>query len=227
MSVLTHLVNFLFPAECHICGAPLAPHERFACTHCLSTLPRSGYHRRHLNPMEERFAGMFRFEKATGHFLYSRGSALSELIQDMKYRHFPEIGDMLGALAARELAATGFFYGVDVIVPVPMHFWKQAKRGYNQTHHIAQGIGKETGIPVSLALKAVKGHKTQTSLTHEQRLANTAGLFKVALPDEVRGKHVLLVDDVCTTGSTLTSSADALWEAKPSELTLFTLGVTF
>lgn len=224
---LDDLLNFMFPRRCHICEVTLASHERFICSHCLSKLPRSGFHRRKLNPMEERFAGIFPFERATGHFLYSRDSSLSSLIQDMKYRRFPAIGDMLGEVAATELYTTGFFSDADLIVPVPMHRWKQLKRGYNQTHHIANGISKATGIPVSLSLKAVRPHKTQTALSREERLANTAGLFCVSKPEEIEGRHVLLTDDVCTTGSTLIASAEALLKAKPRALTLFTLGVTF
>ena len=225
--LLTHLTNFIFPPECHVCGAPLAPHERFACTHCLGMLPRTGYHRRDLNPMEERFAGQFRFERATGHFFYTRDSALSKLIQDMKYRHFPAIGNMLGNLAASELYPTGFFSDTDVVVPVPMHFLKQAKRGYNQTHHIARGIGEATGLPVSTALRARRTHRTQTLLSREQRLENTSGIFKVTDTTPIEGKGVLLVDDVCTTGATLISAAEAIWKANPATLTIFTLGVTF
>ncbi len=225
--MLTDLLNILFPRKCHICDSPLAPHERFACTHCLAALPRSGFHRRKPNPMEERFAGIFPFERATGHFLYNRDSPISTLIQDMKYRHFPSIGNMLGEMAGSELFSTGFFSDVDVIVPVPMHRWKQIRRGYNQVHHIAEGLSQATGIPVSLTLKAVRSHRTQTALSREERLANTSGLFKVDDPNEIAGRHILLIDDVCTTGSTLISSAEVIWQSRPKALTLFTLAVTF
>ncbi|MDE6768501.1 MAG: ComF family protein [Muribaculaceae bacterium] len=225
--MLTDLLNILFPRKCHICDSSLAPHERFACSHCLADLPRSGFHRRKLNPMEERFAGIFPFERATGHFLYNRDSPLSTLIQDMKYRHFPSIGNMLGEIAGKELFSTGFFSDADLIIPVPMHRWKQIRRGYNQVHHIADGLSQATGIPVNLTLKAVRSHRTQTALNREQRLANTSGLFKVENPDEVAGRHILLIDDVCTTGSTLISSAETIWQAKPRALSLFTLAVTF
>lgn len=225
---LRDLLNVLLPPVCHACGATLAPHERFACSHCLSQLPRSGYHRRRLNPMEERFAGQFPFERATGHFFYTRDSALSTLIQDMKYRRFPDIGNMLGNLAASELFTTGFFVGIDLIMPVPMHFWKQVKRGYNQTHHIAAGISAATGIPIGFNLKAVRSHKTQTAMTAEQRLVNTTGLFALKHPEELNGKGILLIDDICTTGSTLRSAAEATLAANPScKLTLMTIGVTF
>lgn len=227
MTLLNDLLNILFPPKCHVCDGQLATHERFACTRCLSKLPRSGFHRRKLNPMEERFAGIFPFRRGTGYFLYSRGSAVSTLIQDMKYRRFPSIGNMLGGIAATELMEEGFFTGVEVIVPVPMHRWKQMNRGYNQTHRIAAGISEATGIPVSLTLRAIRSHRTQTALSRDERLANTSGLFRVKDPDEIKGRHVLLIDDVCTTGSTLISAAEAIWQSDPSDLTLFTLAVTF
>lgn len=227
MKAVDDLLGFLFPRVCHVCGKPLVADNKFICPHCVAGLPRSGFHRRDLNPMEERFAGIFPFEKATGHFLYSRNSPLSSLIQDMKYRHFPSIGNVLGELVGAELFSTGFFHGVDIIVPVPMHYWKQIRRGYNQTHHIAAGVSEATGLPVSKSLKAVRAHRTQTALSKEERLANTGGIFKVISPEEIRGKHILLVDDVCTTGATLISAAEALWEAHPTALTILTIAVTF
>lgn len=222
------LINLLLPPECHVCGTRLAPHERFICSVCLSALPRTGYHRLPMNPMEERFAGQFPFLRASGHFFYSRDSALSSLIHDMKYRHFPDIGTTLGRLAASELFPTGFFEGADVIVPVPMHFLKQARRGYNQTHKIAEGISEATGLPVCHALKATRSHRTQTSLTREQRLANTESLFTVARKEEIEGRGILLVDDICTTGATITAAANAILSAIPeSTISLFTIAVTF
>lgn len=227
MNFLSDLLDFIYPRRCHVCGGNLPPGGRFVCQGCLDAIPRSGYHRRRMNPMEERFAGLFPFERATGLFLYSPGSPLSILIQDMKYRHFPAIGDMLGERAGSELFSTGFFTDIDLILPVPMHFLKRVRRGYNQTDHIASGLSQATGIPVSHTLRAVKGHRTQTALTREERLQNTKGLFKVKNRQEIEGRHILLVDDICTTGSTLISAAEGVWEARPSALTLLTLGVTF
>lgn len=225
---LKDLLNFVFPARCHVCDGKLADHERFVCTHCLDSLPRTGYHRRPLNPMEERFAGHFPFVNATGHFFYSRGSAISQLMQDLKYRNFPGVGIMLGEIVGRELFTAGFLSDIDMIVPMPMHFLKQAKRGYNQTHLIAQGISQASSIPVAYPLKAVRGHRTQTALSLEERLSNTAGIFSVSDPDILQNKEIILLDDVCTTGSTLSSAATTLMAAVPSlRLHLLTVGVTF
>lgn len=232
LSMLGNLASdaaeYVWPRECHICGCRLAPHEDFVCTLCLGHLPRTRYHSIDFNNMEQRFAGLFPFERATGHFFYSRGSDLSTLIQDMKYRRFPGIGVRLGRLMGEELLTAGFLDGVEVVMPVPMHFMKQARRGYNQAERLAAGLSAATGIRVSEALKAVRPHKTQTAKTLAERHANTEGLFRLSDPSQAEGKGVLLLDDVCTTGSTLTAASLAILRAAPGcRLTLLTLGVTF
>lgn len=224
---LQDIVNFIFPCECHICGNSLAPHERFLCNHCLAALPRTGYHRNPRNPMEQRFAGQFPFVAATGHFFYSRESSLAQLFQDMKYRGFSKIGEMLGEVAGKELYVAGFLSDIDLIVPVPMHFLKKAKRGYNQVDHIAKGLSIASGIEVRDALKMARQRKSQTVLTRQQRMKNAENLFKVKKGMELEGKGILLIDDVCTTGTTLGAAATALTSAFPScRLYLLTLGVT-
>lgn len=222
------IINFFFPAHCHICESPLASHEKFLCTHCIEHLPRTGYHREPRNPMEQRFAGQFPFEAATGHFFYSRDSSLAQLIQDMKYRGFSSIGNLLGEIAGRELFSAGFLSDINCIIPVPMHFWKKAKRGFNQTDHIAEGISKTSGIPVLNALKMTRERKSQTSLTQAQRLENAKNLFSIRKNIDLGRQSVMLVDDVCTTGTTLASAAKAITDNFPDvKLYLFTIGVTF
>lgn len=227
--LLKNLLDVCFPDICHICDVRLAPHERFVCTGCLSSLPRTGYHRLPLNPMEERFAGLFPFRKATSLFFYTKESALSTLIQDMKYRNFPDIGTLLGKMAGEELFSTGFFNDIDVIVPLPMHYIKKWKRGYNQVDMIAGGLSKATGIPVVPILKMKKGRKTQTSLSRQERLENASDLFTVGPKyKKFEGKNILLLDDVCTTGATISSAALALHDDLAGiQLSLLTIGVTF
>ena len=225
---LNDLLNLFYPAECHLCGHALAPQERFVCNPCIETLPRTGYHHSKYNPMEERFAGQFPFVAATGHFFYSRDSSLAQLIQDMKYRNFPSIGNKLGELSGRELYISGFLNDIEYIVPVPMHFLRQAKRGYNQVDHIAKGIGKSSGINVEQALKMTRRRETQTSLSRTQRLSNAQSLFETITKINLNNKGVLLVDDICTTGATLGSAAKTLTDTFPDiRLYLFALAITF
>ncbi|MDE6670193.1 MAG: ComF family protein [Muribaculaceae bacterium] len=221
------LLDFIFPRLCHLCELKLALHEEYVCTRCLTDLPRTHFHTIRMNGMEQRFAGIFPFTRATGHFFYTRSSPLATLVHDFKYHGFPNLARYLGRIMARELYTTSFFADTDIILPIPMHYWKRAKRGYNQAHLLALGIADITEMPLSDALRARRPHKTQTALSLEKRRNNLNGIFRVTDPDNLKGRDILLVDDVCTTGSTLTEAAETLWkEASPRALTLLTLGVT-
>ncbi|MDE6633248.1 MAG: hypothetical protein K2K23_09640, partial [Muribaculaceae bacterium] len=188
MEFLRDIADFFLPRTCHLCGCLLRDSENVFCVRCVETLPRSLYHLMPLNPMERRFAGIVPFVRATGHFIYSRNSELAEAIHDMKYRRFPSVGRRLGEIVGEELNMAGFFAGADCIVAVPMHWWKKAKRGYNQADYIAEGLSQASGLPVVNVIKASRAHKTQTSMTLEQRLATLSGSFKVIAPEGLKGK---------------------------------------
>lgn len=225
--ILTDIADFFLPRTCHICGCRLRETEKTFCVRCIETLPRSLYHLMPLNPMERRFAGLFPFVRATGHFIYSRNSQLAEAIHDMKYRKFPSVGRHLGEIVGEELNVAGFFAGADCIAAVPMHWWKEARRGYNQTDFIACGLSLATGLPVVHVLEASRPHKTQTAMTLEQRQANLAGSFRINNADSLRGKGLVIVDDVCTTGATLRTLAAEIVSAVPDcRLYLLSLCVT-
>lgn len=225
--ILRDIADFFMPRTCHLCGCTLRDTEKVFCLRCIETLPRSLYHRMPLNPMERRFAGIVPFVRATGHFIYSRNSELAAAVHDMKYRQFPSVGERLGEIVGEELHMTGFFDGADCVAGVPMHWWKKARRGYNQADYIAKGIANVTGLPVMDALEASKAHKTQTAMTLEQRYANLSGSFRVKDADVLRGKGLVIVDDVCTTGSTLRALAAEVSSAVPDcRLYLLSLCVT-
>lgn len=194
---------------------------------CIETLPRSLYHLMPMNPMERRFAGIVPFVRATGHFIYSRNSELAAAIHDMKYRQFPSVGKRLGEIVGEELNMAGFFFGADCIAAVPMHWWKKAKRGYNQADFIAEGLSMATGLPLVKPVEASRAHKTQTAMTLQQRLENLSGSFRVKDSELLKGKGVVLIDDVCTTGSTLRSLAEEITASVPDcRLYLLSLCVT-
>ncbi len=225
--LLRHILDFLLPAECRLCCAPLPPGRESLCPLCEAGLARTGYQLDPDNPMAMRFAGRFPFEKATGHFFYSPEAGISHLIQDFKYRGAASLARELGGLIAVELMTSGLFDGVDVLMPVPLHWIKRMRRGYNQTEMIAAGVADVTGIPLSRDFKAVRGHKSQTRVSATVRLENTRGVFKLNHPEDYAGRHIMLIDDVCTTGSTLTSAAETVLAAVPSaRISLLTLAVT-
>lgn len=235
--MINALIDFLFPPVCHCCGDKLIEGEKFLCAACLVDFPRTGYHlywsnnqapNVDINPMESRFAGLVPFVHATSAFFYSKESNLAEVIKDFKYHKFPSLARYMGWFTAEELFPTGFFSGIDFICPVPLHWRKRMKRGYNQSEMIASGMSSVLKIPVSRDLVARKGHKTQTHLSREQRQSNTKGVFKLKNPDRYSGKHILIVDDICTTGSTMLSVAQAVVYACPgARISFFSLGVTY
>ena len=235
MNPFSALLDIVIPRICHICETKLLPDEEFICTACKTKLPLTGYEKywanktglnTDLNPMEQRFAGQLPLEHACAPYFYTRDSSLASLVHDFKYRGFSKLAVTLGRMGATALLSTGFFDDTDLLLPIPIHWTKKRRRGYNQSELIARGISEVTGIPVGAQLKARKPHRTQTSLDSEQRIANTKNVFVVSDPDSLKGKRIMLVDDICTTGATLLSAGETL--AASSEgirLSLFTLGV--
>ena len=235
MNPFSALLNLFIPRICHICKSGLLDDEEFICSTCIPKLPLTGYDRywlnksglnTDLNPMEQRFAGQLPLDHACAPFFYTRDSSLATLVHDFKYRGFSKLAVTMGRLGAAVLKDSGFFNDIDIILPIPIHWTKKRSRGYNQSEMIATGISQLTGIPVGTNLKARKPHRTQTSLTAEQRIANTKNVFSVSSPDSLVGKRILLVDDICTTGATLLSAGETLAASSENiRLSLFTLGV--
>lgn len=139
----------------------------------------------------------------------------------------PGLGENLAMRATVELLAAGFFADIDAIIGIPMHFLKRAGRGYNQVDFITSGISKTTHLPVMKNLKALHRHGTQTHLNALERQKNLESTFGVDHPEELKGKHILLVDDVCTTGATLIAATETLLKAQPDlRVSLYTLVCT-
>jgi ComF family protein len=166
-------------------------------------------------------------ERAAGYFYYYRGNPYTRLIHVAKYNGRPETGRELAARFADEIINDGFFDGMDLIVSVPLHRFKKLKRGYNQTEYIAEGIARKTGLVINRNLIALKPHSSQTRKNAFERWKNSLDIYGVKNPEELENKHVLLVDDVITTGSTMLACCEAIHRAAPSAtISVIALGVT-
>lgn len=215
-------LDVLMPRQCSVCGAALGSSERYLCTQCLDHIPRTHFEAVKLNVMEQLFAGQVPVVHATAYFFYEREDPYAAILHDIKYHNMPSMAVWLAARAVHDIRPSGIFNGIDCVVPVPMHRSKLAKRGYNQSERIASGIAQALGIPVEEALQATRPHDTQTRKSAHERWVNSQGLYAMKPHADIAGRHVLLVDDVVTTGATLLTCAQVLHQAG-ARITIFTL----
>ena len=216
--------DVVLPRLCPVCGKALDDDERWLCRKCLADLPRTHYEDVPFNTMEQHFAGKVPIERATAYFFYEKGSPYASVLHDIKYHSTPRMGQWLAARAVSDMAASHFFDGIDIVTAVPLHRSKLAHRGYNQSEYLARGIADELKIPYTEILKAVHPHTTQThkgALERWQNIQNNYTLKNDA--DRLAGKHILLVDDVVTTGATLTVCSSLLKTIPGVTVSLFTL----
>lgn len=224
----SNFLSVLAPDICLVCGRSLVAGETGLCTHCLAELPKTDFHTLAFNPMHQRLALPAKIDKAAAWFYYIRSNPYTRLIHHAKYEHRPDIALHLARLYAHELLPSDFFNGIDLILPVPMRFLKKINRGYNQAELIAKGISEITGVPVDTSiLFARRSHKTQTRLGAVKRMENIKGVYEARNPEKIRNKHLLIVDDVFTTGATLHECASAIAQIEPSAtISVLTLAST-
>ncbi len=222
-----NLVDVIFPRCCEVCGETLIEGEQVICLKCLMELPRTYIHTNDFNSIHERLASRVPINQAGAFFYYYRRNPYTRLIHKTKYNSLPFIGRYLAKIYTAEIKDDGFFDGIDLILPVPLHWFKQLRRGYNQSREIAQGITEITGIPIGDNLVASRSHSTQTRKNSYARWINAQSIYTIKHADELSGKHILLVDDVITTGATTLACCQAIHSAAPSaSISILSLGLT-
>ena len=226
MSIWTDLWKLFFPQCCLVCGKTLLEGEEYLCFHCLTNMPRTHLYLHKDNEMEKELWGKFPIERASAYLYYSKGGDVKKLLTDLKYRGNADLGCFLGRCMTREMLSSGFFQGVDGIIPVPLHPRKQKIRGYNQSIMLANGVSSVTNIPVwNDLLVRTQYTQTQTRKGSYERWLNVKDMFECTSPERLRGKHVLLVDDVFTTGATLVACADAFRQIPDLRFSVLTLAL--
>lgn len=227
ISIFKDILNLFFPNCCVICSSRLVDNEEHICVTCLSEIPPTNYHKQPENKLEEVFAGRFPFVRIASYAHFVKGGSLQPIIHELKYRSNPKLGVFLGELSGKALKGSPFLKGVDYIVPVPIHSNRQKMRGYNQSLEIAKGLSLQTGLVIdSENLSRVVDNPTQTGFSKLERWSNVDGIFQISNEKVFEGKHILLIDDVVTTGSTLESCAKAILACDNTKISIFTLGST-
>lgn len=213
---LRDIINLLFPPQCIICGAVLPDGMPDICSECRIEIPLTEYWNSRTNPVSEMFAGHFPVETASAYFFYINYGRWRDLIHTFKYRNGWRMARLLGEWYGEAFRQSGNYDDVDVIVPIPLHPLKKLKRGYNQSEYIAQGIAAKLERP--LETRAIRRHtnnRSQARQHHSERWRNVEGIFDVKNIRLLAGRHVLLVDDVLTTGATITSCAETIVRSVP------------
>ena len=220
--------NLIFPNTCAVCGQQLVGDEKVMCLGCSIKLPRTNFHSFSSNDLHLRLLSPSApVVKVTSMFYYQRDNEFAALIHDTKYRNRPSIGRMLANQFSEEILQQGFFQGIDAIQPIPMHIIKKMRRGYNQSEEIAKGISQVSGLPIISNLRSNHYHSTQTRRNAKNRQLNALGQFNLKNPSELAGRHILLVDDVITTGSTLLEAIETIKREEPTaRISVLTLAAT-
>lgn len=220
MSILSDtwddLRALFFPPRCPVCGRPLGDGMRTVCTRCRIDAPLTGYWRQFDNPLVRSFWGLLPVIHASALLFFSGGGGWRHLIHDFKYRGSWRLAREMGLWYGSELAECDWYRAVDVVIPVPLHWRKRLQRGYNQSEYLAEGIAEALGCEVDRrSVVRRRNNPSQTHHTHEERWENVAGIFEVRRPERLRGRHILLVDDVLTTRATMVSCGEAILRAVP------------
>jgi ComF family protein len=200
----------IYPKICVGCGNSLWRKEVVICHSCAYRLPETGFHMEPDNPVSQLFTGRIAVHSAAAFLLYNKGSRVQSLVHALKYKGRKDVGVYLGKRYGSRLKESPLFAGISLIIPVPLHRKKYMKRGYNQSERFAAGLGSALGIPVDVHnLVRTKATETQTRKSRFRRWENVADIFILRDPERLRGTHILLVDDVITTGATLESCITA------------------
>jgi ComF family protein len=226
MKWISDLIDLILPRYCAVCGHILSSAEKDICLDCHYRMPRIEHDAQ--KKIEKLFWGITPIERATSYIYYRKGSPYNSLMHKLKYKDAPEVGTRLAQMAAKELLDSGFFDGITRIVPLPLSKRKQRKRGYNQSEYIARGISDITNIPIDTTLiKRDIANETQTHKNRDERWENVKHIFSVNTTDTLENEHVLLVDDILTTGATLCSCAGTLQDKCQCKTSIFTLAYTY
>lgn len=222
---LDALSSLFYPNLCLACSKNLPPSSGFLCVSCSYKLPKTDFHLHQENPLTERFWGRVQLQAGTACYHFSKSGRTQQLLHRLKYEGKKEIGLEIGRLHGSILREAPLFKGVDVIVPVPLHPRKQRLRGYNQSALYAQGLSECLRVPWQEALRRQTFTSSQTRKSRMERFANVEKVFELADVSAVQGKHVLLVDDVLTTGATLEACAQSLLISPDTRLSVATIAI--
>ena len=228
MNWWSSILDLISPRQCVVCGNRLTPTERSICSVCLRHLPRTTYQfTPDDNPMAQLFWHLTPIERAAALIYYEPHSEMARIVYQLKYGQRPDIGEDMGRLMAVEMEFARYFEDIDALLPVPLARKRLRQRGYNQSERLAEGIRQKTGLPVITRAVGRKHFlQSQTQLSRHERQENVQDIFELRDERPLKGRHLLLIDDICTTGATLIALVDAIKHVEGIRLSVLTFGFT-
>jgi ComF family protein len=224
---VTDLISLLFPNLCNGCGRPLFGGEDLICTACLFDLPYTDFHLFDDNRVAKQLWGRLPLNVAMAMLYFKKANRVQNLMHNLKYNNKTDLGVLLGKLLGDRLIEHEKYRSADLIMPVPLHKKKLRSRGYNQSYFIASGAAEILGITLSVThLLRTEATESQTKKSRYTRYENMQSVFAIANAEDLTGKHILLIDDVLTTGATLEACGNELLKNGAAKISIATLAFT-
>jgi ComF family protein len=228
MTLLTNLLNdfkhLFYPHICTGCGTDILADDNMLCAKCFVNLPSTLYAQYANNPIEKIFTGRMTIETAYAEFYFAKESLIQHLVHQLKYKGNKDIGIYLGEMMGRSIQKSTRFNNIDALIPLPLYPDKERKRGYNQAAVICEGMSEIMNVPIYKdVLIRRRFTETQTKKHRTERWENVEGSFTIKNEEKIKGRHILLVDDVITTGATLEASGSRLLKIEGVKLSIATL----
>nr|WP_103864968.1 phosphoribosyltransferase family protein [Aquimarina sp. I32.4] len=224
--MLRDFIYLFYPIYCAACDSPLYKNERLLCTSCRHRLPLGNFHNVNAKKIEKVFYGRIKIENVTSLFIFHKDSLVQNLIHNLKYRGREEVGQELGRWLGQELSQKTRYQSIDVVVPVPLHKVRLRERGYNQVEKFGIEIAEKLNAEyIDSVLKKKSYNKKQSKHLKFNRWMNTVETFGTQNESLLENKHVLLVDDIVTTGATIESCVNVLKDIPGVKISIATMAM--
>lgn len=224
--MIKNLINIFFPKVCYGCDNILSDNEKYICTKCRHELPTTNFHFDNKEAVKKVLYGRVQLENATSLLRFEKRGIVQELLHKLKYKGYQDIGQFLGEWLGSELSLSKDYEDVDLVVSVPLDKRKLRKRGYNQVDRFSKAIATRLNVPqVDSVLQKISSTNTQVFKKRSSRWSNNDEVFKLKDSKSISGKHILLCDDIITTGATIESCVNELLKASDVKISVATMAI--